>query len=514
MPTVMLAGPGGRATVPGMLTLLLTLTACAPDEPAAPPGPELQPAAPGPPQGGPHGGPHGGPGGGQAPSDAAPIAAPPGELSPVGELAAAPKNILLISWDTTRADRLSAYGGRAEAPNLEALAAAGARFDQAVTHFPETALSHWTMLTGVTPPAHGDVPGTGGSQYRGPTLAELTGAHGYATGAFVGGVTLTAQAAGLHRGFDRYDDDYDWYSSDLKRPASEVAGRAADWMKARDGRWFAFVHFFDAHAPYMPPAPWDTRYDPDYQGPMDGSEGALRPYRDEGKRPVPPDDLAHALALYDGELSWLDSWLPTLLDAAGPDTVVILTADHGESFEHDYYFNHRASMWDSTLRVPLVIRAPGVTPGTTVGAQVALTDVAPTALALAGLPTDGKMQGRSLIPLMRGEGGGHEVVYASTDPVMPGFQVAARSIGAKAIWREGLPILGYDLAADPAEATDLGQPGPGLSEALAPWCASLAAAEPLQRAPLDRRHPLPQEIEQLILLGYLERGEGAWRCIE
>jgi len=499
-----------------MLPLLLTLAACTQDAAPPEPPPAAGPAASRPGRQPPPGSaPHGPPGGHQqGPPGGPAVAAPPGELSLVGEPADAPKNILVISWDTTRADRLSVYGGRAETPNLAALAASGVRFDQAITHFPETALSHWTMLTGVEPPAHGDVPGTGGSQYRGPTLAEIAGAHGYATGAFVGGVTLTAQAAGLHRGFDRYDDDYDWYSSDLKRPASEVAGRAADWMKGQPGSWFAFVHFFDAHAPYQPPAPWDTRYDPDYTGPMDGSEGALRPYRDEGRRPVPPADLAHALALYDGELSWLDSWLPTLLDAAGPDTVVVLTADHGESFEHDYYFNHRGSMWDSTLHVPLIIRAPGAPAGATVGAQVALTDVAPTALALAGLPTDSKMQGRSLVPLMRGEGGGREVVYASTDPVMPDFQLAARSLTAKAIWRSGASTLGYDLTTDAAEAADLGRAGPGLEAALGVWCEGLDAVGPLQREALERRHPLPQEIEQLILLGYMERGEGAWRCID
>ncbi len=435
---------------------------------------------------------------------AGPVETPPGELEPVGEAAASPRSILLISWDTVRADHLSLYGGRAEVPNLEALADAGVRFDQAISHFPETAISHWSLLTGVEPAAHGDVPGAGGSRYRGPTLAEIAGASGYATAAFVGGETLTAAASGLHRGFDRYDDRHDWQRTDLKRPGAEVAGRAAAWIREQEGPWFAFVHFFDAHAPYQPPEPWDRRYDPDYQGSMDGSEGSLRPYRDEG-RPISEADRAHAVALYDGEISYLDSLLPALLEAAGPDAVVALTADHGESFEHGYLFNHRASLWDSTLRVPLVVRGPGTPAGAAVADQVALTDVAPTLLELAGLPGERKMQGRSLAGLAAGSGGGRPLVFSLTDPVMPAPQVAARSLAGKVIWQEDGRVLGYDLAADPLEVTDLGGPPPGLGVSWADYQAHTEQATPLMREPLPRRHSEPGEAERLQLLGYQDR---------
>ena len=113
-------------------------------------------------------------------------------------------------------------------------------------------------------------------------------------------------------------------------------------MSAQTGPFFAFVHYFDAHFPYTPQAPWDTRYDPDYKGTLDGRDRSLDPYR-RGEATPSPRDVEHILALYDGELSELDAALAPLLAAIPQDAVVIITADHGESFEHDYWFNHRGA---------------------------------------------------------------------------------------------------------------------------------------------------------------------------
>ena len=427
----------------------------------------------------------------------------PGEREPIGERSETPRSVLLVSWDTVRADHLGLYGGRAETPNLDALAARGVRFDTAISHYPETAISHWSLLTGVEPVVHGDVPATGGSRYRGPTLAEIAAAEGYATGAFIGGMTLTRGATGLDRGFSVYDDFHTWSPESLKRPGTEVAFRAAEWIRAQDRPVFAFVHLFDAHAPYQPPAPWDTRYTDGYSGPMDGSEEALRPYRDEG-RAISDADLAQAIALYDGELSFLDSLLPQLLDAVGPDAVIALTADHGESFEHDYLFNHREALWDSTVRVPLVLVGPGLPAGGVVSEQVALTDVMPTVLELAGLPGEAKITGSSLLPTVAGESGRGEV-WSITDPCLPGARVALRRSGDKTIWHDGGRVEAYDLAADPGELDDLQVAAEGAE--LAAYRSFEASMASRMREALPRMTLPGQTIEQLQALGYV--GEAA-----
>ena len=185
-------------------------------------------------------------------------------------------------------------------------------------------------MDGVPPEAHGNAPGARGSETTVPTVAEIARKHGYRTGAFIGGVTLTDQACGFGRGFDPMDDTFRVDPRDMKRPASEVSARAARWIREQQGPYVAFVHYFDAHFPYTPKAPWDTRYDPDYRGALDGSDAVLRPYRDGHATPS-PRDVQHIAALYQGELSELDGHLAPVLEAAGPEAVILVTADHGES---------------------------------------------------------------------------------------------------------------------------------------------------------------------------------------
>ena len=147
-------------------------------------------------------------------------------------------NLLFISLDTVAADHMSLYGGRAEVPNLEKLGRSGVVYTNAYTHFPETAISHWTMMTGVLPDVHGNVPAYGTSRYTGPTLAERLHAAGYDTAAFIGGETLTNRSAGLSRGFNIYDDQYAWNRDDLKRPGNDIAKRSIQWInrKKKEGK--------------------------------------------------------------------------------------------------------------------------------------------------------------------------------------------------------------------------------------------------------------------------------------
>lgn len=414
------------------------------------------------------------------------------------------RSILIVSLDTTRADRLGIYGGRAETPTLEALG--GTVYDQAMTHFPETCLSHWAMLSGVMPELHGNTPGNRGSLYTGPTLAEIAQKHDYATGAIIGGVTLTDATCGLSRGFDHYDDDFELDRADMRRPGADVTKAATDWLALRepDGHFFLFVHYFDAHFPYTPPVPWDTKYDPDYAGSLGGTDADLDPFR-SGEREPAKRDLEHILALYDGELSELDAIIAPLLAAVDEDTIVVVTADHGESFEHGYFFNHKDGMWDSVLHVPLVIRAPGLE-AARVSEQVGLIDVTPTVLTLAGLPTDERMQGADLTT-----SSSRPCHYARTDPWRPGSgakQFAWRTSDWKVIDQatseQHSDVLAYDLVGDPDEENAVTAPaGPCSEKDYDAWIGELKEFQVAAPAPPGMS---VEECRRLEKLGYLDAG--------
>jgi len=383
-----------------------------------------------------------------SPSQEAP---PAPEAPPALENGPTPTSVVIISLDTVRADRLQVYGGRAETPNLNRFAAQGARFETAITNFPETAVSHWAMFTGALPAVHGNVPACGGSRYTGPTLAERLQSEGYATAAFIGGETLINHTSGLARGFGLYDDEYRWNMDDLKRPGAQISSAAISWMQSQKKPFFAFVHYFDAHFPYTPAAPWDTKYDPDYRGDLTGSDADLRPYRDGAKTPT-PEDLAHILALYDGELSELDAIISPLLQAAGDQTLVIITSDHGESFEHGYWFNHKDALWEGVLRVPWLVRGPGVAAGKNVKVPVELVDMTPTVLGLLGLPPLEGVHGVDRSPELKGTASSSIVrpAHSITDPFQDHPQIAIRSSGAKLLIKDEVGIR-YNLLTDPLE---------------------------------------------------------------
>jgi arylsulfatase len=404
------------------------------------------------------------------------IPSQPGEMDLVGELADNPRSILIVSWDTVRQDA----AGLGKNPGIRALQAQSRTYTQAISHFPETGVSHWSLMTGVEPEIHGNVPGTANSRYRGPTLAEITRHSGYKTAAFIGGLTLTNQSTGLGRGFEIYDDTWDWMRKGV-RPAKEVTQRAVNWIRQQDGPYFAFVHLFEAHHPYTP---------------MPGFEVATG----QGDRPA---TVQREFNNYQSEIRYIDSLLGDLLRAVGEDTVVVLTADHGESFEHDYLYNHRESLWESTLNVPLVIRGPGLAPGSESNDLVALTDVFPTVLALAGLPSESKTQGFSLLQAPQ-----RQSVDALTDPwIGETYNYAVRTATHKVIWTADNKVLVYDLIQDPQEESALSEVPEALKAARSRYRERIVNAKALQRPALKNRF-LPQgEAEKLRALGYVGQNE-------
>ncbi|MGD0782199.1 MAG: sulfatase-like hydrolase/transferase [Candidatus Aminicenantales bacterium] len=288
-------------------------------------------------------------------------------------------NLLLITIDTLRPDRLGCYGStRAETPAIDKVARAGVLFGRAFAHTPLTLPSHTNILLGTTPLQHG-VHDNGNFKVPGnlPNLALYLKQNGYATGAFIGAFPLDGRF-GLNRGFDVYDESYGSGSGmDFKfveRKAEAVVGSALAWLNGRTGPWFLWVHCFDPHQPYEPPAPFSTRYKDD-------------PYSGE-------------VAYVDSALAKLFGYLESSRQAGS--TVVIFTGDHGQSLGEHGESTHGYFAYNSTLWVPLIVAGPGVKPGRVDG-NVCHIDIFPTACDLLGLPKPAYLQGLSLLPSIRGQ---------------------------------------------------------------------------------------------------------------
>ncbi len=352
-------------------------------------------------------------------------------------------NVLLITVDTLRADHLGSYGhGLAKTPTMDRLAAEGTRFANAISSAPITLPSHASMMTGLYPPAHG-VRDNGayalGADAK--TLAERLKDLGYETHAWVSAVVLHRRYM-LNQGFDTYDDDL-WAEADPKmfmireRQAHKTIDKVLQWFTGRSAAssspkqpFFAWVHLFDPHQPYRAPA-WAAQ------------------------RTISP---------YDAEIAFVDRQLTRLFDAlrdAGEleNTLVILTADHGESLGEHEEKTHAIFIYDATLHVPLIMRLPGVIPARKVyDGPVRHVDLVPTVLDVLQQPWEGLTQGTSLIPLIgRWWGTTSLPQYSESLLAEVGFGMAPlqgiRLDGYKYI-RAPRPEL-YDLASDPQELTNL-----------------------------------------------------------
>jgi tetratricopeptide (TPR) repeat protein len=348
------------------------------------------------------------------------------------------QNVLLVTIDTLRADALSSYGGSAQTPNLDRLAATGARFSFAHAHAVVTLPSHTSILTGQLPYTHGIRDNSG---FRVPagteTLATRLKSAGFATGAFVGGFTVSKRF-GLTPGFDVYDDEMPELTGALavsmpERRADEVVSRAVEWIGAQQGRFFSWVHVFDPHSPYTPPEPHAAQY-------------ASQPYY--------------------GEVAWVDQALAPLfarLATLPRPTLVIVTADHGESLGEHGELTHGMFAYEATLRVPLIVaRVEGVqgtrsAVGRVIDAPVSHVDIAPTVLEAVGLAAKDSLPGVSLMDVIReGKGSGLPIYFESMTYNLVRGWAPLRGVMQDRTKFIDLPIPElYDLASDPNESTNL-----------------------------------------------------------
>lgn len=292
---------------------------------------------------------------------------------------AAPKNLLLITIDTLRPDRLSCYGSTyLKTPVIDRLASGGVLFERAFAHTPITLPSHANILLGLTPLFHG-VSDNGKSRVGAEflTLAEHLKAKGFATGAFIGAFPLDSRF-GLAQGFDVYDDHFPTRAANpaaySERKAEEVLAAAQAWLSGRTGKWFCWIHLWDPHAPYRAPEPYGTRF---------------------------KDDP------YSGEAAYVDNFLGLFFDFMKTknlrdDTLIALTADHGESLGEHGEMTHSFFAYNSTIHVPLIIAGPGI-PSLRTSQPAGHIDIFPTLCRALGIQAPPGLQGLPLQPAWEGK---------------------------------------------------------------------------------------------------------------
>ncbi len=334
------------------------------------------------------------------------------------ESSATRPNVVLIVVDTLRADHLGTYGfPHGSSPNIDALAAQGVVFEQAIAASSRTAPSHASIMTSTFVRENSLGFRNGTTRLEGlPTLAAILSDAGYQTAAFIGNMLLQSRF-GLDHGFEVYDDDLvvaEKNRSDIhERRAEQTGARAIAWLDERgDAPFFLWLHLQDPHGPYTPPAPFSERIkiegtpnevELDVVTGIDGLGGIPEYQYIEGSH-----RLSEYRERYAGEILYADHWIGNVVAAAQRrsgtrETIVVLTADHGEAMgEAGRHLVHGVSCTPDVARVPLIIRAPGLAPGHR-GELVHHVDILPTLLELTGLPIPEASRGHALGPVIRGE---------------------------------------------------------------------------------------------------------------
>jgi arylsulfatase A-like enzyme/Flp pilus assembly protein TadD len=430
------------------------------------------------------------------------ISATPENARPAPSKSTKPPNIILITLDTTRADRMGFLGSnRGLTPNLDELAKQSVVFTRAYAQVPLTTPSHASLLTG-TYPQFNHVEDLGSPLSKDlPYLPDLLRGHGYRTAAFIGAEILdpASTARGFERGFDVYDAPFhlrkpgeDRYKS-IERRAEDVANSALGWLSHhQQSPFFLWLHFYDPHDPYDPPEPFKTRY---------------------------------ALAPYDGEIAYADSIVGSVLDVLQrhelfQNCLIAIAADHGEAFGEHGEERHGIFLYDETIRVPLLLKLPAERfAGKRVEERVALADIAPTLLEAAGITVPATMQARSLlagIASAKADGPNEdsaksEGMAKGTDrPIYSETNYAHRTFGWAELrsWRTGKYLYVqapkrelYDQSSDPDALKNLAATSKAVADTLDAQLGGFerkTSSAETEQSKLD-----PAQVEKLRALGYL-----------
>jgi arylsulfatase A-like enzyme len=394
-----------------------------------------------------------------------------------------PTNVVIVTIDTLRADRIGVYGAKnVETPRIDQLARDGAWAVNATVHAPLTRPSHVSLFTGRYPAEHGIRDNVSPPLGRDvPVLAEVFQREGFSTAAFVASAVLDRQS-GLARGFATYSDRLS--VNEDKKPGDVVISDAVEWMRDKT-RFFAWIHLYDCHAPYRPPDRYATKY-------------ADRPY--------------------DGEVAFSDDLVGRLVDALRDahtleNTLLIVTSDHGEGLGDHGEDVHGYFVYESTLRVPLVMHGPGVKPGSRLDKVVRTIDLFPTIVEIAALGAKApQTSGRSVASALQGGTMTEEPSFAES--LVPLLQFGWSDLRAvrdgrwKFIMAPRAEL--YDLERDPGEQRNLLDSEQAKAKAMrAALDQRLMQEQRAVRTDSAKAGVPPELLERLGALGYVSPGRGA-----
>ncbi len=429
--------------------------------------------------------------------------------APAAPAAAAP-HLVLLTVDTLRADALGVYGAAsATTPTIDALAERGVLFEDAQTVIGKTGPAFASAFTSFYPPTHGARRNAQRMRDDVPVLAEMLGAAGYETAAFISNWTLRADLLGLDRGFDHYDENFtrDRNAVGLKeRHADDVARAAERWLQRRtedearrNQPLFFWVHFSDPHSPYLE----RNGFTPPQPPREERVAGWQRRWR------------------YQSEVNYVDHWMGRLVTAMdellpGPRHTLFLS-DHGESMGEHGYWGHGKNVYWPNARIPMILAGPGVPEGRRVSAAVSIIDLLPTVLDLLNIETSATLEGASLLPFGDMDsrtarprfviGDRHSALMEKSRrraPYEDPLQISLELDGAKVLHDfSKRRTIYFDLKADPEEERPLTSPPvdltPPLGRRLVNWYRALGKYEAKSGAELSE-----EDLRQLESLGYID----------
>jgi choline-sulfatase len=389
-------------------------------------------------------------------------------------------SVLLITLDTTRVDRLGCYGSAsAQTPNLDALARTGVRFTNAITHVPLTRPSHASILTGMLPFHHG-IWDNGSNRLKpeAQTLAELFKEAGYNTGAVIS-THILVRSFGFMQGFDYFDDSLPEHTgSKRKKVASEVVASANHWLGQEiKPPFFLWLHFYDPHFPFDPPQPYRSHF---------------------------------ANSLYDGEIAYMDDAIGKIINKLKTlgwmkNTLIIAVADHGEGLDDHQEPSHGYFIYDSTMRVPLIMSGPGVPQNKSFETPIGLADLDPTILEASGIKSQSVPDGKSFWKYFQSGTIPPSPVLVENRVIHSQFGWATLSGIRFKDWKwihAPTPEL-YDLKNDPEEKSNLAEKEKERADELNNiW----NRVRPKDTVSSDSAELSPEEMEKLESLGYITSG--------
>lgn len=418
---------------------------------------------------------------------------------------ASAQRVILISIDTLRPDHLGAYGyPRPTSPHLDAFAKQGVLFEDVTSPSPWTLPAHASLFTGVYPSRHGLTSSGVTLSASITTLAASLADHGFATGAVVNSNYLS-NVFGLDRGFQKFR--YVKEEVNQREPSRAVTDQAVEWSKEFAGqRSFLFVHYYDVHSDYRSRPEYEREFVRPYVGPADGSTAQMVASR-TGKVVFDRTDAQHLTDLYDAGIRQMDDELARLLGALGDDagTLVVIISDHGEEFLEHGGVLHGRTQFDELVRVPLMMRGPGVPPGVRVATTASLVDVMPTILGAAGVAAPAGLDGADLAPTWHGGGAELGERYLSCEAdhnnAEPDVTRAVRH-GKDKLHFDRLtgqaPL--FDLGTDPGEHTDTAAHRPAIAADLRAHLDRFREVRPIVGGSVKLT---PEQMERLKSLGYV-----------